>query len=275
MWPLELEIQTPTLRCGPLSCGYGLPRAAAYKRKQTTKGLQPKENNTNTQKAASSGSASSNAGRADGGAKWISDSVIEALDNITATVLETMIHPLRDMDPNCTENKKEWVNLLMTTSHRRQIVRIGMDAETTTKLHYKYDMKGRPFEDRKVLFNFLYVLKHNPMYENIQWDTQEKRSPGTIWREFWSALDCFLDCADELDWAGRLNKYNHSPLYPYLVTLIGDCFPVGANGGTLNHVLFAPKYADEVYKFCCLWTNLGNIDGLVDWLVAPVVTHEF
>ena len=29
------------------------------------------------------------------------------------------------------------------------------------------------------------------------------------------------------------------------------------------------------YEYCCLWTNLGNIDGLVDWLVAPVVTHEF
>ena len=58
-------------------------------------------------------------------------------------------------------------------------------------------MKGSPFEDRKVLFNFLHVLKHNPMYKNMQWETHEKRSPAPIWREFWSALDYFLDCADK------------------------------------------------------------------------------
>ena len=71
-------------------------------------------------------------------------------------------------------------------------------------------------------------------------------------------MDYFFECADKLDWAGRLNKYNHSPLYPYLVTLIGDCCPVGATSGTLNNVLFAPKYADEVYKLLLLVDQLGQ-----------------
>ena len=31
----------------------------------------------------------------------------------------------------------------------------------------------------------------------------------------------FLEVGDEIDFEGRLKKYNHSPLYPYLVTLIG------------------------------------------------------
>ena len=133
-----------------------------------------------------------------------------------------------------------------------------MDAETATEPHDKYGMKGNPFEDRKVLFNFLYVLKHNPMYENVQCETHEKTSTATIGREFWSALDYFLDCADELDWAGRLNKYNHSLLYPYLVTLMGDCFLAGATSGMLNDVLFAPKCADEVCKLLLLVYQLGQ-----------------
>ena len=49
-----------------------------------------------------------------------------------------------------------------------------------------------------------------------------------------------------------------SPLYPYLVMLIGDCFLVGATGGTLNGVLFAPKYADEVHKLLLLVGQLGQ-----------------
>ena len=147
---------------------------------------------------------------------------------------------------------------MKTTSRRRQIVRIGMDTETATELHFKHGVKGSPFEDQKVLFNFLYVLKHSPMYENVQWKTHEERSPATIWRKFWSALDYFLDCADELDWAGRLNKYNHSLLYPYLVTVIGDCFLVEATSGRLNDVLFVPKYADEVYKLLLLVDQLGQ-----------------
>lgn len=56
----------------------------------------------------------------------------------------------------------------------------------------------------------------------------------------------------------RLNPYNHSPLFPYLTTLLGDTFPVGSVGGQLGDVLFQPKYAGQVYKLLLLTDQLGN-----------------
>ena len=55
-----------------------------------------------------------------------------------------------------------------------------------------------------------------------------------------------------------MNKHNHSPLFPYLVTLIGDSFLVGSTGGTIKDVLLQPKYEDEVYKLLLLTDQLGQ-----------------
>ena len=49
-----------------------------------------------------------------------------------------------------------------------------------------------------------------------------------------------------------MNKRNHSILFPYLMTLLGDCFPAKSTGGTINDALFQPKYEDEVYKLLLL-----------------------
>ena len=57
---------------------------------------------------------------------------------------------------------------------------------------------------------------------------------------------------------GRLNKHNHSPLFPHLLTLIQDCFPFGSTGGTINDVLFQPKYEDKVYKLLLLIDHLAQ-----------------
>ena len=83
-------------------------------------------------------------------------------------------------------------------------------------------------------------------------------SDRMVWEEFWICLDYFLRHANELDFDGRLNKHNHTPLFPYLVTLIGDCFPVGSTGGTINNVLFQPKYEDKVHKLLLLIDQLGQ-----------------
>lgn len=108
------------------------------------------------------------------------------------------------------------------------------------------------------MFNFLYVLKHNPSFDTAAWAVHSPHSDKWVWKQFWDALDYFLEVANELDFAGRLNKWNHSPLFPYLVTLIGDTFPVGSTGGCLGDVLFQPKYADEVYKLLLLVDHLGR-----------------
>ena len=71
-------------------------------------------------------------------------------------------------------------------------------------------------------------------------------------------LNYFLQHANELHFEGRLNKHNHSPLFPYLVSLIGDSFLVGSTCGTTNDVLFQPKYEAEVYKLWLLIDQLGQ-----------------
>ena len=87
-----------------------------------------------------------------------------------------------------------------------------------------------------------------------------------MWEEFWVCLDYFLQHVNELDFEGRLNKRNHSTPFPYLVTLIGDCFPSGSTSGTMKDVLFQPKYEDEVYMLLLLIDQLGQyrwVGGLV------------
>jgi hypothetical protein len=74
----------------------------------------------------------------------------------------------------------------------------------------------------------------------------------------WASLELFNNVSRELDWEGRLNPYNHSPPFPYLVTTIGDTFPIASIGGQVGDVLFQPKYATTVYKALILIDHLGN-----------------
>ena len=48
-----------------------------------------------------------------------------------------------------------------------------------------------------------------------------------VWEDVWICLDYFLQHMNELDFDRRLNKHNHKPLFPYLVTPFGACFPLG------------------------------------------------
>ena len=125
------------------------------------------------------------------------------------------------------------------------------------ELYYEYGHKGSPFEKRKSVFQFLYILKQNPSFDNAQSETHADKCDCSVWEEFSTCLDYFLELADELDFEGRLNKYKHTRQYRYLVTLIGDCFPVGSIGDIINDVLFQPKYEDEVYKLLLLIDDLG------------------
>jgi hypothetical protein len=79
-----------------------------------------------------------------------------------------------------------------------------------------------------------------------------------FWECFWDSLEQFNLVCDELDWEGRLHPYNHSPPFPYLVTTIGDTFPVASIGGQIGDALFQPKYASTVFKALILIDQLGN-----------------
>ena len=58
--------------------------------------------------------------------------------------------------------------MLSPLLRRKQIARIGVDAHTAKELYYKYGHKGSHFEERKAFFRFLYILKHNPGFDNAQ-----------------------------------------------------------------------------------------------------------
>ena len=90
------------------------------------------------------------------------------------------------------------------------------------------------------------------------WECHSDKYDAVVWQQFWDSLVFFVDNMDEINWDGRLNDYNHCPLYPFLVTLLGDTFPVGSIGGLLNDVLHQPKYADEVFKLLLLVDHLGQ-----------------
>lgn len=70
-----------------------------------------------------------------------------------------------------------------------------------------------------------------------------------------------------MHWGDRLNPFNHSTLFPYCVTAIGDTFPISTIGGSLADVLYQPKYAEEVMKLLLLSDHLG----IYVWMGGPTV----
>ena len=59
-----------------------------------------------------------------------------------------------------------------------------MGAHTAKELYFKYGHKGSPFEERKALFQFLYILKHNPGFNNAKWETHADECDRIVWEEF-------------------------------------------------------------------------------------------
>ena len=106
------------------------------------------------------------------------------------------------------------------------------------------------------MYNMLYVLKQAPPYKLT--GLQDNVSDETWWSRTWKRLEFFNDIVDEIHWANRLHRWNHSPLHPYLTTAIGDTFPLGANGGQLSDVLYQPKYEENVFKVLLMTDFLGN-----------------
>ena len=64
---------------------------------------------------------------------------------------------------------------------------------------------------------------------------------------------------DEVQSSDRLNPYNHSPHFRYLVTPFMDSMPISSIGGALSDVLSNPKYAGHIWKRTVAVDHLGNI----------------
>ena len=64
---------------------------------------------------------------------------------------------------------------------------------------------------------------------------------------------------DEVRGSERLNKLNHKPHFPYLVTHFTSAMPISSIGGALSDIVFNPKYAGCVWKVTVAVDNLGNI----------------
>ena len=74
---------------------------------------------------------------------------------------------------------------------------------------------------------------------------------------------------DEVHWSDRLNRFNHNPHFPYLVTHFTNAMPISSIGGALSDILFNPKYAGCVWKITVAVDHLGNIV----W-ICPVLTRH-
>ena len=134
-----------------------------------------------------------------------------------------------------------------------------MEANTVEELYYKSGHKGSPFEEQKALFRFLNILKaecfflfldilkHNPGLDNTQGQTHGDKCHRIVWEELWVCLNLFLQHVNELNFEERSTKHDHTTLSLCLVILIGECFIVCSTSGTINNVLFQPKYEDGVY----------------------------
>ena len=60
---------------------------------------------------------------------------------------------------------------------------------------------------------------------------------------------------------------NHCSLFPYLVTGVGDTFPIATIGGSMGDVLYQPKYAEDVFKLLLI----TSLCGIYVWLGGPTV----
>ena len=136
-----------------------------------------------------------------------------------------------------------------------QIATIGMDSSSAEELFMKYGGHG-PLKNRKSMFNLLYLLKQAPSYKYA--GVVDGTSDMTWWDRMWRTLEFFNEVVDEIHWDERLNEWNHSPLHPYLVTTIGDTYPLDSHGGQLSDVLFQPKYEEDVLKILLMNDFLGN-----------------
>lgn len=74
----------------------------------------------------------------------------------------------------------------------------------------------------------------------------------------------YAQVVDEIRWEDRLTPYNHSRLFPYMVTGIGDTFPISSIGGALGDVLYQPKYAENVLKLLLIVDHSG-VPQMVVW----------
>ena len=148
-----------------------------------------------------------------------------------------MAHPL----PVEQCNVDIWIEMCGTPVLRKQIALMGCDAVTAEEWYQKYGHDA--YLPREEMFIYLVKLKTNPPHDTTpRMVGKPKASPQAI-----DSVVCkvrrYLNLAvDEVHWSDRLNRFNHNPHFPYLVTHFTDAMPISSIGGALSDILFNPKY---------------------------------
>ena len=79
--------------------------------------------------------------------------------------------------------------------------------------------------------------------------SQSDCSDKTFWQSVDKTRSYLNEVVSEIRWSQRLDEFNHSPHFPFLVTHFTDAMPIASIGGALSDVLFNPKYAGNIYRF--------------------------
>ena len=141
---------------------------------------------------------------------------------------------------------------------RKQIALMGCDAVTAEEWYQKYGHDA--YLPREEMFIYLVKLKTNPTHDTTpRMVGKPKASPQAIDRIVCKVRRYLNLAVDEVHWLDRLNRFNHNPHFPYLVTHFTDAMPISSIGGALSDILFNPKYAGCVWKITVAVDNLGNI----------------
>ena len=108
-------------------------------------------------------------------------------------------------------------------------------------------------------FRFFFAMKNAPTFDRAAFTSQSDCSDKTFWQSVDKTRSYLNEVVSEIRWSQRLDEFNHSPHFPFLVTHFTDAMPIASIGGALSDVLFNPKYAGNIYKVTVAVDFLGNI----------------
>ena len=90
---------------------------------------------------------------------------------------------------------------------------------------------------REKMFIFFFKLKHATARDVTAYMSQSAASFCVVDATMKTVCEYLNMVVDEVRWSNRLNYYNHSPHFPYLVTHFTDPMPISSIGGALSDVV--------------------------------------
>ena len=80
--------------------------------------------------------------------------------------------------------------------------------------------------DRESLFRFFFWMKHTPPAESGAFMSRTEGCSEVAWRQSVARVREYLNhVVQEIQWADRLNPFNHCPHFPFFMTHVTDTCP--------------------------------------------------